>query len=463
MKPKKIAYVFILMVFACVQFFSGRALAQVKIEISDIKKIKLVDFGSGLIGFRKTEFEIVKDSALWKCYQTHQEYSYRGFKDSALYRRLTTNNRIFVKSINERLISNLLKSLCSIKPVFKPQYINIKPDTLIAQLGSQYWKRLNPFEHQVYLKLLNNKKVINASVEALQEGDWTDDYPFCGIEIIKRNNDTVKIESRRQVDFMLPWVINGVKSYDVGINRFFIEAAGDYPISGKTRLSGKWFPITLANHITRFYKNDIIERHNLETKSPFNFALLQKKFKVLRVENWGKKTKAQLKSKAISANCVITSKFDITNDKQLKCLLAFANDTLKQFLKTDNFLVKAFRKNKASKMHFSFDVSGNINTTFWNYLLERYPYLHAYKLPVLEFEITRTDIGKLYLFEKEKYGDMWLLLPDGKMVLLAYFDDNVTGVSSDILKPTGIADRKEVFLVFNADGKLIYKDNGRRY
>ncbi|MDB5159315.1 MAG: hypothetical protein JWR50_4022 [Mucilaginibacter sp.] len=65
--------------------------------------------------------------------------------------------------------------------------------------------------------------------------------------------------------------------------------------------------------------------------------------------------------------------------------------------------------------------------------------------------ITRFSIDRLNHEESQ-----WILLPDGKLVLMVYFTKDVAGLKNNPLHATDTM-RKECFVVFDKKGNLLYQ------
>ncbi|TSJ38809.1 hypothetical protein FO440_20095 [Mucilaginibacter corticis] len=65
--------------------------------------------------------------------------------------------------------------------------------------------------------------------------------------------------------------------------------------------------------------------------------------------------------------------------------------------------------------------------------------------------ITRFSVERLNHEESQ-----WILLPDGKLVLIVYFKKDVAGLKNSLLPATNTM-RKECFVVFDRNGNLLYQ------
>jgi len=418
-----------------------------------------MDQSGGLGGFRQTAFGIVPSGKEWKCYQTKQLYSggaYLREKDSLKYKALNTTYRKFVKTISNGTILNLLEAVKNIKPNFNPD--EIRPDMALVQhkIDSSYlsktYRPLTAKQKQEFINLLNEKKVIDAALTNMQNGDWTDDWPYCGIYIIKNNNDTIRIETRRQVDGMLPWEINGVKTYDSAISKFVMACISNYPYSVSQRLLGSTMYEHISDYIQRTYTNDMFERERWDEVAPQNVELLKKHFTILQADSWNDNSGFTFLCKNLPGNVVVSGMLDIQDSKKIKQLIKFATDTLAQFIKTDNFLVKACRDTTGCTIRFS-NMLGASNHSFnaaKGY--DKTGYLRQFPdNEVLPFAID---------MKGGSCANDWLYLPEGKLLLVNYCDDSVFGIPGGSLKSSGNTTRKRAFIFFTADGKYLGQNPG---
>ncbi len=432
--------------------------AQPVVNLKDIRKINLIDASWGLGASRLTTFEIVPENGSWKCYQTKQKYEGIYFKKvekaSDLVNPLNTDKRIFVKNISDTLLVALLNTIKITKPVFKPEYIYISKDSVLNNINYAALKKLHMKfgtpQRDTFFKLLNNGQLIDRAKISLQRDYWTDDSPFCGIHIINKNNDTLKIETQRQVDYMLPWLINGTPSYDTSISRFFMASIGDYPFSAKLRLNGNWIYGKVYDYIKRTYTDEIFAREHIEKLSETNLNLLQKYFEIGKTVPYNDDFSLELSPRQFSGKIGITAIVDIKNSEQVNQLISFSEDTVKAFFDSGNFLVKAC-KNTNGCVIYLFNKYGISNKNHWFA-----SQMDKTKL-LANYDDTQLLDLSIYVPGKER-NDEWLVLPDGKLLLYAYFYDDVFGIQPGLLLPSGDSVRKEVFVVFDSQGKLLFKN-----
>ena len=73
------------------------------------------------------------------------------------------------------------------------------------------------------------------------------------------------------------------------------------------------------------------------------------------------------------------------------------------------------------------------------------------------YDATQLIKLSIYVPGRER-NDEWLALPDCKLLLYAYYYDNAFGVKPGLLQPSGDSSRKEVFILLDAQGKLVFKN-----
>jgi hypothetical protein len=432
-------------------------IAQTVVNFKNIKKINLVDKSWGLGASRLTTFEIVQENGGWKCYQTKQQYDgfyFTGRKGAANLTLLNSDKRIFVKNISDGTITALLTTIKKIKPVFKPQYIYVSKDSVINNIDYTALKKMHTAfsakQRDKFFKLLNSGQLIDSALLFLQNDYWTDDSPYCGINIINKNNDTLKIETRQQVDYMLPWLINGVPSYDTAIGSFFIESIGDYPYSAKWRLNGSNIYRKIYEYIRRTYTDEIFARNRIEESSATNLELLKRHFEIREVKPNNNDHVLVLAPRKFSGKVIVSGIVKINELEQLDQLIRFSEDTVKAFLNSGNFLVEACKNTNGCVINFV-DSYGISNKNHWfasqtdkNKLLTHYD--------------DSKFLGISISMPGKDRDDEWLVLPDGKLLLFAYYYDNVFGLKPGLLQPTGDSTRKSIFMLFDAGGKLLIKN-----
>lgn len=426
------------------------------VSINDIKKIDLSERSGGMSGQIQAEFEIINNNDDWKCYQTKLYYSgwmLSNARDGKDYTRLNTDERKFVKNISGTSVNNLLQAVARPRPVFKPGYIAFNLNDLEKKIDSVYFKgpnnRFTPRQQQEFIGLLHNKKITDEAVTFMQTNYATDVFSFCSIHIIKKNNDTLKIESKVQFDYMLPWKVNGVVSYNTGFNSFLINAMADHYGSLKDKLSGRNVFYGIFDYVESEYARDLFERERIQGISPANLTLLKQHFVIYKASrnNNNDHTLISLSPGYAPKNILINADLNIADAEGINHLIHFSEDTLSQFLKKENFIIKNCRAIRGCQVVFGTTLKSSNFRLHTANGMDRTNYLKKYNTAdIVSFRVNMP--GKMF-------GNEWLYLPDGKLVLYGYIRTPVTGLAAGKIKISNEWEDRRSFVVFDTLGNVI--------
>ncbi|HEY9003835.1 MAG TPA: hypothetical protein VIM89_20940 [Mucilaginibacter sp.] len=228
--------------------------AQIKIQLNDIKKINLSELEDGVAGFRfSRDYEIIRKKNKWFCYQVDQDYQPPHYIKRDRHIKEFKVQRSLIKQVNIQTIDSLLNSVSKLKSDYSWKMYRVDLELLKKGMSSYYrfWKEypLKPSKRKIILALYKNPTSLKAAVDSVQHISPVDAITECSIDIIKKNNDTVKIHTSHMRPFMQPWQVNGQKTYDLNINHFFVAVMTTNSISNKDFLMGEEFYNDIINEI----------------------------------------------------------------------------------------------------------------------------------------------------------------------------------------------------------------------
>ena len=421
------------------------ALAQVKVNTGQVKKIMITDAAGYLTSSFRNEYEIVQENGQWKTYQVRENYYKPNLKNrnpAKIFEQRDSVMHRFIKSVTQDTLVRFLQTLFVIRPRFVASDLNISIPEIRQKIDTSFLKYLDKDKHGLFHSFYDTPKKLNTILESLQGAYWTDDYPTAKIEIIKNSGDTIRVQTNRQVDYMLPWKINGTASYDININRFYMAATGLY----KHRMAGKGIIYEVYSAVQRL-SADTLERLRWKEIAPANTAYLRKHFEIIKISESNKESFYSFRSLKISNKKVrIGGYLNITKTDDIQKLVRFAEDTLRRFLKRPAFMMDSCRVKQGCEIKFAFS-SGASNH---NYFAMFKP-----ELGVFLDKFDKNSLVPFTIYAGERSEDNWVALPDGRYVLTAYIDDKAVGITSKYIKPDGVQQRKFVFMVFDKAGNLI--------
>ncbi|MEO6980728.1 MAG: hypothetical protein ABI113_20205, partial [Mucilaginibacter sp.] len=417
----------------------------------EIKKIHLIDSEWALGFSRLTEFDIVNENNKWNCYQIKQKYTWDPLdKNKDYYAKQNSEQRKFVKKINAEAINGLFKTISTVKPAHNWKIYGITPVKVASTVDTVYLKKWEPkqpkAERQIFVNELKKPANIKAAIDSVQHYSWTDDYPVCAIEIIKRNNDTVKVYSNNQIDYTLPWMVNCASSYDLNINKFFADAMGDYRNSNHDRLTGTDFIYKIQEYIYDNFATEAIIRNKWSLAFPSQYKALSQGFEVghMRYSNDGVSLFAR--SNQLPRAFTINAEMKMGDDTDLTELIHF-KDSLAARVKKGNFVFNYYKDSPNATVSFGYRRHKVNDLAEYN---EKFRVWQQKNIAVYNKD-------NMLLFSVEARNrdfEDWLLLPDNRLILLSYFYPKVAGVTDKRLE-VGDDSRKDCFILFDNEGNLV--------
>jgi hypothetical protein len=434
-----------LLIFLTAGIITFRAGAQVRVTVNEIAKIHFVDGAGYLGGFYRNEYDLMPGRGQWKMYQTRESYSRPVVKRSDSKSNLLSKDAAihqFVKNIDQDSVGIFLKSVNRIKRTFNPADLNISIPALIHKIDTAYLKGTSQKKRKIFHSFYNTASKLYRLLDLMQHDSWTDDYPYSVMEIIKKNGDSVKVITTNQLDYMLPWRINNVPTYDVQINRFFLSATN----AKNHRMSGNNLSYNLYSNANYLFADDAFERLRWEEISTKNTKYLKQYFDILKIKRIGDDTWFTIHPKKQSSRILISGMLDISNRSQLIALKQYAGDTLIRLLKNIPFMIDSCLSRKNCTIDFSF----NKSRSFYGYGGAEQNDLDNYLK-----KFNKSDLYPFTIRLGKRTEDNWIAIPKGKFVLTAYVDDYAVGIAPSYIKKDGNQIRKPAFMIFNLAGQKI--------
>jgi hypothetical protein len=169
------------------------------------------------------------------------------------------------KKISDELIVNLLSAIDA-PGVTEPNLANLRitqewldanAGKAIEEYAAAYFSLASPNQQALYFSSFKDQKFIENLLPRMFNSWHTDDYPKVDIEITETDGRVIKVSSKAQPLFMLPWVISRgegeLKTYNADIAR---AVANLMPkkFTNKERLSGVGLGYELAEAVMREIK-----------------------------------------------------------------------------------------------------------------------------------------------------------------------------------------------------------------
>lgn len=423
--------------------------AQVNVVVNEVAKFHLVDAGFGLNHSYRNEYELLLVDGKWKTYQTREVYHRVNGKardrKHLIEDKDTTMNR-FVRDVPPDSVSLFLQGLSVIKPKFNPASLNISIPKLTAKVDSDL-KEPDPKRVLLFNSFFNTPQKLYRLLDSMQSDSWTDDSPYDAIQIIKKNNDTINVFTRQQIQYMLPWEINNKPTYDLGINHFFTIATG----LNNHRMNGNWLAQSVRQNVQYRYANDAFERLRMQEVSPENFKYLQQHFYLVKLQRWNNYTGFTIQPKKLGPHVNITGELNIASKKQLEALTRFAEDTVRQLLQKGGFMYDSCENKAGCTINFRNDTGQSNHRYFSVKKDETDKYMAKYAADqIWPFSIT--------VAHNDRIQDDWIALPDNTFLLTAYIDNYAVGVPSNLIVKHDKKRRWYVIMLFSRKGQPLHTE-----
>jgi hypothetical protein len=419
--------------------FSYRVVAQQKINAQEITKIILQDNEGDMDSDLGISIEVRYEHGRWNSYQTKVDVE----EDLKHNENKSSDTRIGITTLDKLVVNDFLNSIAVIKPQLDWHIFGITTESLKVGLKPSKLTGKNVPQLSDYI----NDKTIEAGIIASKYDGGMDIGVYCSIQIIKNNNDTIRMESRNQTVCMLPWTMNKHETFDLSINRFFVAAMGNKSYPNKERLQTITMKGAIEEHIYRDYMEIPMRNYRWNYGYPENSSLIESNFSISNLQLQGVDAHCVLHSNEMPANVFIGATINLANTASVQKLIRF-KDTINTGLKSNNFVFKYYRDQPGTKIIFPWDP---------HYRATGYVILSELQKQIPS--LTKIEIEKMVYFhiELSSGGSYWLLLPTGKLILLFNSGDSPAGLANALVnKVTASLDFNSYahYILFNADGTL---------
>jgi hypothetical protein len=170
------------------------------------------------------------------------------------------------KKVPDESIANLLAAIDA-PAVAKPdpanlgitqEWLDANAEKAFREYAGEYPTREDKNKQARYFSSFKDLKFIERILPGLFNSFHTDDYPTVEIEIMESDRGLIKVSSKAQQMFMLPWIINSsegeLKTYNADIARAIANLMPDN-FTNKERLAGKSLGYELAQKVIYEIRN----------------------------------------------------------------------------------------------------------------------------------------------------------------------------------------------------------------
>jgi hypothetical protein len=416
------------------------ALAQKQINVKDIKKILLVTGWGGMGGWTDVSMEILPEQNQWNSYQTGKAVDNRFEKE----RNERSVERKHMATLSITDMNNLLTSIAVVKPYFNWHIFGITSENLKTYVRNGPDPEIDGPKISDYV----NDKTIAEAIITSQKNSIMDAGVHCSMMIVTGTNDTIKLDTRNMNICMQPWKIGSKETYDMSINRFFVAAMGKEAYPNKDLLQAESLKKVVVEDIYHTYAAAPMSAYQWEHDYPGNLKLIKSNYTITDLKLRGFfQGHGVLHSSTMPKNAIIEAGINLANTASVQKLVRF-KDTLTAELKANNFVFKYYSDRPEAKLIFPWDYSyGATGYIIWSEIQKQVP------------SLTKSDAEKMIYVHVEVAhgGSYWLLLPDGKLILLFNSGNNPAGLDNALVHKVTASLRFDTYahyVLFNLDGTL---------
>lgn len=418
--------------------------AQIKFSPAGVKEIVIHNTVWGLGGGTTADIKVIKEAGQWRSYLTRKESDRRmGAKqyDSTLHK--------LIAILDPAVLNNMLNGIAVIKPAVSSSTYNLTASKLITELKKGAKTPIMPVAH--FEKLITQKTIDDAIAKTVIEMDVMDDYEYCEVDIINRNNDTVKLNTQKLCPTKLPWTINKHPTYDMAINNFVVAAMGAEDIPNKRPLSINSIKEAIYNYIDGQNAGAPIGTFKWNYYYPENLKLLKEHFMITEKFSYDNIYNCALRTNTMPTNATVYCRIDMADNKDIKTLIDYAA-LIDAYFKSNNFVLQYY--SNRPKGYFS----------FWYYTGQSHHsslLFLSQKLP----ELAKIDSTKTIAFYAGEPDDTttWIIFPNNDILLTYHSFTAPNGQPGPIFPPmapnTSWNTRSRYYYLFDGSGKVLSEGN----
>ncbi|MFD2874319.1 hypothetical protein ACFS5N_17690 [Mucilaginibacter ximonensis] len=424
-----------------------------QVKLTDISKIELISSSPFWVGASLHVVEVLPEGKVWNSYQRARYFNYpKPIRDSV---------RRFLKVVPEKDIKQLLVYINHPDTAIKLKQFKIQAKALVglidtlkefarSSLKTRHDKsdsltaNLTARQKAYYIKMTTSKQAVNdATLKALRPL-FNDDRSYYNMIFTykDKHKDTVSAYVNDSHLYHLPWQIKNKNNYNPHLSELFETILGEEDFAKHEmdrlvfniafELNGRW---VLTEALWEDYK----------THYPFNYKNLSK---TLEPAYFYSSRSGYFKSSLLPFNLQLRFSFTL-------------GDTLKTKLYN---AVEEQMVNSYKKGNFFFDYLKHHSTSiaFVNSISQKtvegvkaiYPSITKYNYHDIKFISVLFDYYRAW---DSKKNSGWLLLPDGKMILL-FCSDVLIQEGDKIfagLKPAGWNKHRNYCIVYDNKGNKI--------
>jgi len=422
-----------------------------QLSVQQIDKIIIKEDEGGLGGGLTSAYTITRKNTDWESNRTNKSSTLISHK-TGKWENIDSAQIKFVAVIGPVSINNLVYAVNHPVKSFSPDLFGITEKFLKAHLDSILKVTFyQPTAQDIaILKQEITGERINQAIISLQQRDYTDVAYVVKMAIVKKNGDTLKIESTSLESFKLPWkVAEKGEVYNLAISRFCADA-----INGGQRslLNGGNFCGDICLDIYDKYCKDRVTATYFRTRFAAAFKQLEACYTVSDIKTSDILQAAdpivfmKLHSFSMPANVNINTALRIRHASDVSRLVHLKTwfDSL---LKKKNFFLDFISRSPDYRFIIE---DPNDSLSQYNWHQSNYPYL---------INFPQTSIAELRV--QNRLGDdeysQWALLPNGQIALLWLSGQKVLNftrqqLNLDRLPPFAV----ETCVIFDPDGKILY-------
>jgi len=422
-----------------------------QLTVQQIDKIILNENEGGMGGGITSSYTITRNNTGWESSRTNKSSTLISHK-TGKWENSDSAQIKFVAKINPVVVNRLVYAINHPIKSFSPDLFGITEKFLKTHadsiLKSTFYQ---PTAQQIaMLKQEITGDRINQAITRLQQSDYTDVADIVKMAIVKKNGDTLKIESTSLESFKLPWKVPREGDvYNLAISRF---CAGAMNGGSHSLLNGGHIYGDICSDIYDKYCKDRVTAAYFREHFATAFKQLESCYTISGI-NTSDILQAgdpivfmQLHGTTMPENANVSTALRIKHNNDVARLVN-TKGKFDSLLKQKNFLLDFVLHSPGYRLTIE---DPNDSLSQYNWHQSNYPYLKDFpQASIMEFRIQNKT-------SEDEYSQ-WTLLPNGQLVLLWLSGQKVLNftrqqLNLDKLPPFAV----ETCVIFDPDGKILY-------